>query len=168
LDKYDILESNAIKDKHAVDFIIESSHKYKQKLGIILTGPTTNMACALIKDPTIADEFLEVFLMGGSYLGMGNSANLISEFNFFCDPEAVHIILKSYNRIVIIPFETCVFAGLTEEEQNKVFEAPTPKGQFVKNCYSPMKLKVGSYALVDPLAVMVAMDPTLISHYFAK
>ena len=34
---------------HAVDFLIESSEKYKDDLRVICIGPLTNIACAMIK-----------------------------------------------------------------------------------------------------------------------
>ena len=44
--------------------------------------------------------------MGGTSTGIGNMT-LSTEFNFRQDPEATSIVLKNFNNIILIPWETC-------------------------------------------------------------
>ena len=44
--------------------------------------------------------------MGGTSKAEGNMTPN-TEFNFWYDPEAAHIVLKSFKNIRIIPWETC-------------------------------------------------------------
>ena len=77
----------------AVDFIIEECLKYDKELVLVPTGPLTNIALALLKEPRIKQGIKEIVLMGGAY-GLGNHTPS-AEFNIFVDPEAAHIVFES-------------------------------------------------------------------------
>lgn len=77
----------------AVDFIIEECLKYDKELVLIPTGPLTNIALALIKEPRIKKGIKEIVLMGGAY-GLGNHTPS-AEFNIYVDPEAAHVVFES-------------------------------------------------------------------------
>lgn len=62
---------------------------------IICLGPLTNLALALALDrPLLQRQVAEIVLMGGEPNGQGN-VTPVSEFNFWCDPEAAQIVLLS-------------------------------------------------------------------------
>lgn len=46
-------KSYLLKDQSAVDFLIDSIHKYGEQLAIIGIGPLTNLALAYLNDNTI-------------------------------------------------------------------------------------------------------------------
>jgi len=79
-------------NQHAVDFIIEQSHAV-EGLHLIPTGPLTNIAAALQRDPTLAARVKQISLMGGS-LTTGNTTP-VAEFNIHCDAEAAHVVFTS-------------------------------------------------------------------------
>ena len=57
------------------------------------SGRSTNIAAALIKDPTLPARIAGITLMGGS-LTFGN-VTPAAEFNIWCDPEAAHVVFTS-------------------------------------------------------------------------
>ena len=79
---------NNISDKSGADLIIE---KVLENKGIIVvtTGPMTNFALAIKKEPKILKNIKEIVLMGGS-TGGGNITKA-AEFNILIDPEAADI-----------------------------------------------------------------------------
>ncbi len=79
-------------DIDAVSFIIDMCHKTKD-ITFITTGPMTNVAKAIIKDPSIKSSISKIILMGGSSK-KGNITEY-AEFNILTDPEAADIIFKS-------------------------------------------------------------------------
>jgi inosine-uridine nucleoside N-ribohydrolase len=84
--------AKALQPQHAVQAIIDLSHRYSGELDIVALGPLTNIALALRMDPTLPSRVRSFTFMGGSCYGKGN-ATLTGEFNFICDPEAAHIAL---------------------------------------------------------------------------
>jgi inosine-uridine nucleoside N-ribohydrolase len=44
-------------------------------------------------------------LLGGSYLGRGNTPKLCTEFNFYFDPKAADIVIENFPNTTIVPLE---------------------------------------------------------------
>ncbi|HEX2948637.1 MAG TPA: nucleoside hydrolase [Armatimonadota bacterium] len=66
-----------------------------ENISIICLGPLTNLAVALALDrPLLQQHVDEIILMGGEPNGNGNITP-VSEFNFWCDPEAARIVFQS-------------------------------------------------------------------------
>lgn len=79
-------------DKHAVDFIVETVMS-TDDVTLIATGPLTNIAAAINREPQITDRVKEVSIMGGS-VTFGNWTPA-AEFNIFVDPEAASRVFYS-------------------------------------------------------------------------
>ena len=77
---------------HAVDFIIVTVMR-TDGVTLVPTGPLTNIALALRKEPRIAGRIPEICLMGGSRTH-GN-VTAAAEFNIYFDPEAAHAVFTS-------------------------------------------------------------------------
>ena len=61
-------------------------------LTLVVTGPMTNIACALVMAPEIARAIAEIVIMGGADTEGGNITPF-AEFNIFADPHAAEIVL---------------------------------------------------------------------------
>ena len=62
---------------------------------LIATGPLTNIACAIHREPRIVERVKELSIMGGS-VTFGNWTPT-AEFNIFVDPEAAYKVFFRYN-----------------------------------------------------------------------
>ena len=82
-------------DDHAVDFIIDTL-----SIHLVATGPLTNIALALEREPAIARWVASFTIMGGSYT-RGN-ATVAAEFNIWADPEAARIVFDADWRVTMI------------------------------------------------------------------
>lgn len=60
---------------------------------IVATGPLTNVASALLADPSLAKRLDGIAFMGGC-IGAGN-VTAAAEFNVRCDPEALAVVLEA-------------------------------------------------------------------------
>ncbi|MBL9029177.1 MAG: nucleoside hydrolase [Caedimonas sp.] len=83
----------SLQSRHAVDFIIETLLHSSQKVTLSVSGPMTNIALALIKEPGIAEHIEEIIFMGGST--NGGNITPAAEFNFYVDPHAAHVVVSS-------------------------------------------------------------------------
>lgn len=109
-----------VQPQHAVDFIIETLKNSPEKITIAITGPYTNVAMALVKEPSIINNIDEIVVMGGTW-SAGNITPS-AEFNVFVDPHAAHILFTSNIKITMIPLDIThqVFAT---EERIEIFRA---------------------------------------------
>ncbi|CAM4305075.1 nucleoside hydrolase [Jeotgalicoccus halotolerans] len=81
-----------VTEGHAVDFIIEQVMNSSEQVTLVPTGPLTNIAMALIKEPRIIENIDEIVLMGGGTFGNWTPA---AEFNIFVDAEAAKVVYDS-------------------------------------------------------------------------
>ncbi|HTU72518.1 MAG TPA: nucleoside hydrolase [Trebonia sp.] len=75
---------------HAVDFILDEVCAAPGEITLIATGPLTNIALAVRKDPRLVRCVREFVIMGGS-AGRGN-VTPAAEFNIWADPEAASVV----------------------------------------------------------------------------
>jgi inosine-uridine nucleoside N-ribohydrolase len=68
---------------------------------LIATGPLTNIALAVMRDPSLPSKVEELVVLGGAF-GFHNAGSLratgdnpVSEWNIFVDPEAAHIVFNA-------------------------------------------------------------------------
>jgi len=107
---------NSTKELPDIPFLIESEHavsalsrlvkQFPKQITIMAFGPLTNLALTHLIDPEFFNNLKEIVVMGGTINALGNSGPTY-EFNFFNDPEAVHVVLNNSEfPITIIPWET--------------------------------------------------------------
>ena len=77
-------------DGHAIDFIIERTAAAPGEITLVATGPLTNIALALRREPRLPLWVRDFVIMGGS-AGRGN-VNHAAEFNIWADPEAASVV----------------------------------------------------------------------------
>ncbi len=87
-------EDHFIQELNAVDYIIKTCKTSEEKIYLCPTGPLTNIALSLKKDPSIKENIKEIVFMGGAALSLGNITPA-AEFNIYVDPHAANIVLKS-------------------------------------------------------------------------
>ena len=69
---------------------------------MLTTGPLTNLADALRRDPALAERLGPVFIMGGALHVPGNlvccgapEGNAVAEWNVYVDPHALNVVVES-------------------------------------------------------------------------
>jgi len=90
----------AADERHAVDFIIETLRATPGAIHLVATGPLTNIALALQKEPAIARWVASFTIMGGSFT-RGN-ATPAAEFNIYADPEAARVVFDADWQVLMI------------------------------------------------------------------
>jgi purine nucleosidase len=92
------------REKHGVDFIIDTVRAHPGEITICALSPVTNLAMALRKAPDIAGKIREVVAMLGAYFEVGNITPT-AEFNCYVDPEAADIVLRAGIRTTLLPLD---------------------------------------------------------------
>ena len=154
----------------AVDFILEASRRYGEELVYVPTGPLTNLAAALEKDPGLAER-LKVVLMGGA-LSVSGNVSPWAEANISQDPDAADAVFRSGIDATMIGLDVTLQTLLTYEQTRRWRELGTPAGVFLADmtdyyikAYETTAPGLGGCGLHDPLAVAVAVDPTLVTAF---
>lgn len=161
--------SRALEEQSGVDFYIEAAHKYGKDLIIIPTGPMTNLAAALKKDPEIADLIGNVTFMGGALTVEGN-VTPVTEANINQDPKAADEVMKSNLPLTMVGLDVTLRTLLTKNETKQWRELGTASGKafaditdFYIDAYYNLDIDKRGCALHDPLAVGVGIDPSFVS-----
>jgi inosine-uridine nucleoside N-ribohydrolase len=98
----------------AVDFIIETIHRYPHEVTILEIAPPTNLALAIRKDPTIVPLIKKLVTMAGQMFVPGNAYLDNAEFNWWFDPEATQVVLRADIPHFIIPLDCTNTIPLTK------------------------------------------------------
>jgi inosine-uridine nucleoside N-ribohydrolase len=78
------------RDGHAVDFLIDTIAASPGEITLVATGPLTNIALAVRREPRLVHQVRDFVIMGGS-ASRGN-VTPAAEFNIAADPEAAAIV----------------------------------------------------------------------------
>ncbi len=94
----------AERSQHAVSFLLEALARAPEPVTLVPIGPLTNIALALISQPSIAGNVTEIVLMGGAWKTGGNTSPA-AEFNILVDPHAADVVFRSGIPIVMMPLD---------------------------------------------------------------
>ncbi len=154
-----------ILDLHAVDLIIERSHAVPD-LHLVPVGPLTNIATALIKDPTLPARIRRITMMGGS-LTFGN-VTPAAEFNIWCDPEAAHVVFTSGIPIRMIGLNVTRQVLATADRRARIRgmgrRSTTHVADMLDHYSAAEAVFTGlpGGAMHDPVAVAALVDPDIL------
>jgi purine nucleosidase len=147
-------------DEDAAHFIVRMVHKYPGEVVIWAGGPLTNIALALRLDPQVATLAKSLVLMGsGMYADNGGISGVDSrrEFNWWFDPEAVRIVMRSpWKSITITPVDVSIKTTLSPAVRDAIAKADTPVARYLT------QYAVESF-MWDELSAAAMIDPSMIT-----
>ncbi len=94
---------------HAIEYIIDTVRAAPGQITLVATGPLTNIALAVKREPRLADWVREFVIMGGS-AGRGNLTPA-AEFNIWADPEAAAIVFRAGWTVVMLGLDVTLRTG---------------------------------------------------------
>ncbi|MFZ1547889.1 MAG: nucleoside hydrolase [Candidatus Nitrotoga sp.] len=106
IDGLDVSNTIYTLSKDAVSIMKHYLNLYPGEVSILTIGPLTNVAQLLKSNPGIENNIKELVIMGGAIESPGNK-NRVAEFNFFVDPEAADIVIRSDCPKVLVPLDPC-------------------------------------------------------------
>jgi len=154
--------------EHAVDALLRLTAESPGELNIVAIGPLTNIAMAVVKDPTFPARVKHLFIMGGSNNARGNITPA-AEFNFYVDPDAAKIVFAAGFDITVVPWEplTVKDALFTRDQMAEIGDQGSPVARFFRQvCEATLEFdeSVGIYGSSHPdsLTVAVMLHPELV------
>jgi inosine-uridine nucleoside N-ribohydrolase len=107
--------------RHAIDFLIDTIGQSPGQVTVLAIGPMTNLAIALRLRPDLEKKIRRLVFMGGSVYAPG------PEFNFWFDPEAAQIVLRSaIAKKTMIGLDICNHAPINKSHFDQIVAVKTP------------------------------------------
>ena len=160
--------------QHAVSFLVETLRAAEEPITIVAVGPATNVGMALRMAPDIAKNIEELVVMGGGVNRVNRTS--AAEMNFYMDPEAAHIMLKTGRRTVILPLDATTSALFTKEDAQEIIDIGNRPAKFfgelmvhfleritllgISNNEDPDDHNI---ALHDVMCILYLLDPSIIT-----
>jgi inosine-uridine nucleoside N-ribohydrolase len=147
------------------DLIIQMVHAAPHEITLVPVGPLTNIALAILKDPSIVPLVKEVILMGGSI--SGGNVNASAEANIYNDPEAAQIVFQAGWPLTMVGLDVGDKTLFSRKYLDQLSQTHGPVNDFI---YAVGKYLIdlsarfgsGGTPMYDPLAVGVAIDAALV------
>ena len=148
-------------EEDAAHFIVRMVHKYPREVTLYAGGPLTDIAQAISIDPRVPDLAQELVIMGGAIapqLPYPWATTNRREFNFWWDPEAVHMTLSApgWHKITITTVDISIKTRMGKDMIAEIAMSPNPAAQYL-----------GKYAdeeyRWDELAAAAWLDPSIIT-----
>ncbi len=152
--------------RHGVDLLIELLLNSDGDITLVPTGPLTNIAAAMRREPAIIPQIAAISLMGGA-MGLGN-VTPAAEFNIHTDPEAAEIVFGCGRPMTMVPLEVTHQALATEAVTTRLRDARRPVATFAADLlvfFASTYHDVFGFPAApvhDPCAVAAVIDPTIL------
>jgi len=128
-----------VETQDAADLIIETVKNSPVPVAILATGPLTNIAEAIRRDPSIIDNIEVIQIMGGAVFIEGNlpvipeppfSTNTAAEFNIWIDPVAAQEVFDAGEqglKIQLTPLDATNQVEFDREDYQAWLDTGTPE-----------------------------------------
>jgi purine nucleosidase len=87
--------SRPLSERHAVDLILAEARRRPGEITLVTLGPLTNLALAVMREPSLPRLLKSYTLMGGAF-GVSGNTTPTTEWNIHCDPEAAAIVFRAW------------------------------------------------------------------------
>lgn len=155
-------------ESDATDFLISAVREHGDDLVIVATGPMTNLAHAIAADPQFAAQ-ARIVIMGGALTVPGNVSPW-AEANINQDPDAANTLFRTAADVTMVGLDVTLQTLLTYSDTAQWRALGTPAARayadltdYYIKAYETTAPYLGGCGLHDPLAVGVAIDPTLVT-----
>ena len=147
------------------DLIIQMVHAAPHEITLVPIGPETNIAMAVLKDPSIVPLVKEVIVMGGSI--SGGNVNAAAEANIYGDPEAAQIVFQAGWPLTMVGLDVGNVTVFTRRHVEQLAKSHGPENDFLVSVLSFLVTLSEKYGysgapMYDPLAVGATIDPTIV------
>jgi inosine-uridine nucleoside N-ribohydrolase len=141
--------------RDGVQAIIDTIHDSPEPVTLLCLGPVPNIAEALKRDPSIAENARIVGMYGSVYVGYDGEATPAAEWNVRVDPQSLQGLFAAPWDITITPLDTCGLVRLEGDNYRRIHDSNDP---WLRALIENYKVWLPRAPYMDP-----ATDPTKIS-----
>jgi len=145
--------------QHGMDLLAAHLRRHPRKTIPIGTGPMTNLATLLLREPDLKRAIPRFALMAGEFQLPR------AEWNVRCDPLALACLAESGVPIDFLPWSVGMACTITPGQLQRLFASRTPTGRLLSRAirlWQKAKSKPGRIEyphLYDPMAVAMVSHP---------
>ncbi|KND03854.1 uncharacterized protein SPPG_01308 [Spizellomyces punctatus DAOM BR117] len=159
-----------VSERSAEDEIIHQLQSHPDKtITILALGPLSNVARAMQKAPETMKKVKHIISMGGAINHPGNITP-VSEFNWFADGLAAHLVIASSLPVRVLPLDVTMVSAVVESRYlyEHVAALSTPLSNFVTQIIQHiLQLTERSWGyrwltMHDPLTIGCLVDNSLV------
>lgn len=154
-------------DGWAPQVIVDTIRQHPGEITLVAIGPLTNLAIALLWAPDIATKVERVVIMGGTGEHGPGNISPTAEFNFWVDPEAVRVVLRSGMPLELVGWDISIASAVvTDERRTEIRALGTDVANFAidiqatLHAYAYEETRLDGPDFPDPIAMAHAIDPT--------
>ncbi|KPA90713.1 nucleoside hydrolase [Pseudomonas asplenii] len=153
-----------LRSETAPQFIIDSVRKNPHEVTLLAIGPLTNLALAIRQAPDIVPLIKRIVYMGGAIEVPGNTTPA-AEFNWWFDPEAARIVLRSPIEHVIFPNDVCEKVIFDASVYQRVIAAKGAVPELYQSVFGPEFAKDPGYHSFtwDSLPALFLTEPGIVT-----
>ncbi len=165
--------SRALDPRFAPDVIIEAANTYPGTIEIAALGPLTNLALAVIKDPSLPRKVARVSAIAGAFgfqtygSSRATGDNPASEWNVYVDPEAAQIVFEAGFNLTALGLDVGTHPKLTLDaaQRQKLAASGVPAARFLLGVLDFVERRgFGAYCgLIDSTAIAHLLRPDLLT-----
>jgi inosine-uridine nucleoside N-ribohydrolase len=152
-------------DVNGVQAILDAADRHSGELVLVALGPLTNVAIALSIRPALARQIGRLVIMSGAFHVPGN-VTPHAEFNAFADPHAAHQVMATdWPELIAVGLDVTHQTVVSRDQWDQIGEGASETGEMLRQIAARTftERRMDGFYLHDPLAVAVALDPSLVS-----
>jgi inosine-uridine nucleoside N-ribohydrolase len=158
------LVAQKVDPEHAVDAIRRLVNQSPGEITIAALGALTNVAMAILRDPTVAHKVKGILFLGGRHAVPGTAPG----YNMMVDPEAAHVVLNSGAPLTLVG--TDVFRNdsqLTDADFARIAGFNTARSRFfiesndLRRTFEMANRGTSGSTNPDPITIATLIDPAI-------
>jgi inosine-uridine nucleoside N-ribohydrolase len=146
--------------------IIRMATQRPGEITLVCVGPLTNLAIALNVEPCLPSLLKRVVIMGGAFFNRGNVTEH-AEFNIYADPEAAAQVFETaFPDLTVVGLDVTHQATLSRAAWERAGTSESASARLAHLIFGASFTERGlsDCYLHDPMALAIAMDPTLATY----
>ena len=148
------------------DVIVDTILDAPGEITLVTLGPLTNIALAVMRAPEVVEAVDRVVVMGGTGVHGPGNVSAMAEFNFWADPEAAQIVVRSGLPLEFVGWDISRASAVVNQQRREAIRSIGTK-------FSEFAIEIAQVVhafaidhgfegddLPDPIAMAHAIDPS--------